>query len=485
MLFIGIDLGTSSLKMILMDAQGSVRKSVSRSYPVDYPHPGWSEQAPADWLSATMEGLKELLQNEDRQAVSGISFGGQMHGLVILDEKDRVIRPAILWNDGRTKVETEYLNEVVGEEILVRETGNIAFAGFTAPKLLWLQKHEPESFARIRKIMLPKDYLAYQMTGEHATDLSDASGTLLFDVRNGHWSNFMLDLCDVKREWIPNVYKGSDPIGTLRKKLAVELDLPTTVKVMAGAGDNAAAAIATGTVESGQGNVSIGTSGTVFVASDHYLPIENHAVHQFRHTDGSFHLLGCMLSAASSHAWWQESILHQAADQDFSKDVSVKDRNDVFFLPYLIGERSPHNDENVRGAFLGLTLETTRADMSRAVLEGVSFGLRDSVEIIRELGIPLPKMTITGGGARSTLWKKKLANILNIELLSISHEEGSAYGAAMLAAVGSGVWTTVKEVSKKLVKPSVDLKPEDELVRRYERMYKRYASIYPLIRDFY
>lgn len=482
-MFIGIDLGTSSVKLLLMDENGRPIKSATHAYPLHHPYPGWSEQDPEDWMSATMQGLRELLLDQDKMRVRGICASGQMHGLVILDESDKVIRPALLWNDGRTGLETKYLNQSIGTKLLVKETGNIAFAGFTAPKLIWLKKHEPEAFGRIRKIMLPKDFLTYRLSGQHVSDLSDASGTLLFDVRNQRWSHKMLDICELKQSYMPSICKGSDVVGTLRSEIASELGLSRDVKVMAGAGDNAAAAVGTGTVGEGRGNLSLGTSGTIFVSTDKFQPLKTHGIHQFCHTDGRYHLMGCMLSAACCHSWWQEQILDSPVNSQTPDDIQVDDN--LFFLPYLMGERSPHNDEQIRGAFVGLSMNTSREEMSYAVLEGVSFGLRDSLEIIRSLGIPLNTMTVTGGGAHNAFWVQLLSNVLDAQLCIFEHEEGPAYGAAILAAVGTGVWPSVQEASNNLRQRSKFVSPSKLDGSNYQQKYERFVSLYPLLKSFF
>ncbi|MBR2223583.1 MAG: xylulokinase, partial [Christensenellaceae bacterium] len=296
MYYIGIDLGTSSVKLLLMAADGKIEKTVSKEYPLMFPQSGWSEQKPEDWLSGTMEGLKELLSGIDKEKVAGISFGGQMHGLVVLDENDDVIRPAILWNDGRTGEETDYLNNIIGKDKLSAYTANIAFAGFTAPKILWMRKNEPENFAKIRKIMLPKDYIAYKLSGVFSTDVSDASGMLLFDVEKRCWSAEMMAICGVSREMLADIYESSEVTGTLKKEVAEELGLPETVKIIAGAGDNAAAAVGTGTVNDNTCNVSLGTSGTVFISANNYVCDEKLPIHAFAHANGKYHLMGCILA---------------------------------------------------------------------------------------------------------------------------------------------------------------------------------------------
>ena len=341
MLYIGIDLGTSAVKLLLMDGGGKIHKIVSKEYPLFFPHPGWSEQRPEDWYEKTMEGIAELLDGSDRSQVAGISFGGQMHGLVALDQDDQVIRPAILWNDGRTAKETDYLNQVIGKEKLSEYTANIAFAGFTAPKLLWMRENEPENFARIAKIMLPKDYLAYCLSGVHCTDYSDASGMLLMDVKNKCWSEDMMEICGVTKEQLPKLYESYEVVGTLKPELAEAAGLSDQVKVIAGAGDNAAAAVGTGTVGDGMCNISLGTSGTVFISSKTFGVDENNALHSFAHADGSYHLMGCMLSAASCNKWWNEEILKTTDFAAEQAGITKLGENQVFYLPYLMGERSP------------------------------------------------------------------------------------------------------------------------------------------------
>ncbi len=309
MYYIGIDLGTSAVKLLMMDEKGQICRIVSKEYPLYFPHPGWSEQNPEDWFCQTMAGLSELTEGVEKSQVAGISFGGQMHGLVVLDEEDRVLRPAILWNDGRTGKETDYLNTVIGKETLSGYTANIAFAGFTAPKLLWMKEQEPELFGRIRRIMLPKDYLAYRLSGVHATDVSDASGMLLFDVEHRGWSKEMLAICGIEERQLATVYESYEVIGTLKPELAEELGFSPEVRIIAGAGDNAAAAVGTGTVGEGACNISLGTSGTIFISSEGFHVDPQNALHAFAHADGTWHLMGCMLSAASCNKWWMDDIL--------------------------------------------------------------------------------------------------------------------------------------------------------------------------------
>lgn len=485
MYYIGIDLGTSAVKLLLMEGNGKIVRVTSREYPLYFPHPGWSQQNPEDWYKQSMDGLCELLDGIDKSQVAGISFGGQMHGLVVLDENDQVIRPAILWNDGRTFRENDYLNQVIGKEKLSEYTANISFTGFTAPKILWMKNNEPENFARIKKIMLPKDYLAYRLTGVHCTDVSDASGMLLFDVKNRCWSEEMCEICGVHKEQLAKVYESYETVGTLLPEIAQNLGLPETVKVAAGAGDNAAAAVGTGTVGNGQCNISLGTSGTIFISSDQFAVDKNNALHAFAHADGHYHLMGCMLSAASCNKWWMDEII---GTKDYGAEqaaITKLGENHVYFLPYLMGERSPHNDPDARGTFIGMTMDTSRADMTQAVLEGVAFALRDSFEIAKSLGIQIDRTKICGGGAKSLLWKKIIANVLNVKVDVPETEEGPGYGAAILAAVACSEYASVEEAAQKLLKVVDTVEPDAELAAKYEKRYAQFKQIYPTVKELF
>ena len=485
MLFIGVDLGTSAVKLLLMDENGKICKIVSREYPLYFPHPGWSEQNPEDWFVQSMEGIRELTADCDKSQVQGISFGGQMHGLVALDNQDQVIRPAILWNDGRTGKQTDYLNQVIGKDKLSEYTANIAFAGFTAPKILWMKENEPENFARICKIMLPKDFLAYKLSGSFCTEYSDASGMLLLDVEHKCWSEEMLEICGITEEQLPKLYESWEVVGTLKKEIAEDLGLPESVKVIAGAGDNAAAAVGTATVGDGGCNISLGTSGTLFISSKKFGVDENNALHSFAHADGNYHLMGCMLSAASCNKWWMDEILKTKAYQEEQAGITKLGENRVFYLPYLMGERSPHNDPDARAAFIGMSMDTTREDMTQAVLEGVAFGLRDSLEVARSIGVSPERTKICGGGAKSPLWRKIIANVMNMKVDIIESEEGPGYGAAILAAVGCGVFSSVEEAAKKLVKVVATEEPDPELTAKYEERYQKFRKLYPALKGMF
>ena len=483
---IGIDLGTSAVKLLLMGDGGEIIRIVSKEYPIEFPRPGWSQQNPEDWWEAVCTGIPELLAGLDAGQVRGIGAGGQMHGLVALDKEGAVIRPAILWNDGRTQKQVEYLNETVGKEKLSRYTANIAFAGFTAPKLLWMRENEPALFARIDKIMLPKDYINYRLTGVHCTDYSDASGMLLLDVEHKCWSREMMEICGVTEAQLPRLYESWETVGTLLPETAALLGLSMDVAVCAGAGDNAAAAVGCGVVGGGCCNISLGTSGTVFITSDTFGVDRHNALHSFAHADGGYHLMGCILSAASCNKWWQEDILGGGDYQGEEAKIAPEKlgQNDVYYLPYLMGERSPHNDPAARGAFAGLRMDTGRADMTQAVLEGVAFAIRDCVEIARDQGVEIRSSRICGGGAKSELWRTILANALGIPLELPQTEQGPGYGGAMLAAVACGAYPDVKTCARRLTAVKDVTRPEPGLTAAYDRRYRLWRKLYPAMKPF-
>ncbi len=493
MYYLGIDLGTSAVKILLVAEGGEIRGSVTKEYPLIFPKPGWSEQKPELWWEAVKEGMRELTDSAGVRAeeIAGIGCGGQMHGLVILDEKDEVIRPAILWNDGRTSEEVGYLNDEIGKAVLSERTANIAFAGFTAPKILWVKKNEPENFARIRRIMLPKDYINYKLTGVHACDYSDASGMLLLDVKNRCWSEEMLALCGISAEQMPKLFESYEVIGTVTKEALAAIGLEaaeeTAVKVVAGAGDNAAAAVGTGTVKDGSCNISLGTSGTIFISADRFGVDPNNALHSFAHANGKYHLMGCMLSAASCNKWFCEEILNTsdfAAEQTGITEEKMG-RNGVYFLPYLMGERSPINDTDARGTFTGMTMDATRSDLVQAVLEGVAFAIRDSFEVAKSLGLKIEESCLCGGGARSPLWRKMFADILNIRLNIPQTEEGPGYGGAMLAMVGCGAYESVEACADALISIRETIEPDPEIAARYEEQYRKFRKIYPAMKELF
>lgn len=484
MYYIGIDLGTSSVKMILCDKDGNVKKIVCSEYPIFFPKDGYSEQNPSDWYEKTLEGLKELVSGEEEK-IAGIGIAGQMHGLVALDENDNVIRPAILWNDSRASCYADYLNNVIGKDKLLEYTANIAFAGFTAPKILWLKENEPENFSRINKIMLPKDYLVYMLSGTFSTDVSDASGMLLMNVKKRCWSKEMLDICGIEEKMLPKIFESYEVVGVLKKEISEKIGINHQVKIVAGAGDNAAASVGMNVLGDLGCNISLGTSGTVFISSKSFKKTENGELHSFAHSDGNYHLMGCMLSAASCNKWWCAEILNASDyenEQDFEKNLGL---NDVFFLPYLTGERSPHNDPKARAVFFGMSADTKRRDMTQAVLEGVAFGIKDSLEIAKNIGIKIEKSKICGGGAKSGIWKKIMCNVLNVTLECAKCSEGPSFGAALLSMVGCGEYKTVGEAAEKTVQISEKISPNADLVLKYEKKYEKFKEIYPVVKVLY
>ncbi len=482
MYYIGIDLGTSSVKLLLVDEHGRIHRTIAKEYPLSFPHDGWSEQNPEDWWNAVILGLNELTDGLEPGSVRGIGCGCQMHGLVMMDENNNIIRPCILWNDGRTSKETDWLNEEIGREKLSALTANIAFAGFTAPKLLWVKANEPENYSRIRSICLPKDYINFRLTGVHCSDYSDASGTLLLDVEHKCWSEEMCRICDVDQAWLPDLYESYETVGTVN---CAELPFLQGVKVAAGAGDNAAAAIGTDTIEDGRCNISLGTSGTIFIANDTFKVDTNNGLHSFAHASGKYHLMGCMLSAASSNKWFMEDILGTADYEAVQKEIRDENlgHNPVFYLPYLMGERSPINDASARACFIGMNMATTRADMVQAVFEGVAFAIRDSLEVAQSLGITVERSGLCGGGAKSRLWRRIMCNVLNMKIDIPVTEEGPGYGGAMLAMVADGIYSTPAECAHALCSVRETIDPEPALAEQYSRRYQIFRKLYPALKD--
>ncbi len=481
-MYIGIDLGTSSVKMILCDGDGNVLKSVTEEYPIYYPKEGYSEQNPKDWYDKTIEGLKKLTVGyEDK--IRAIGVAGQMHGLVMLDENDCVIRNAILWNDSRSVKECEYLNEVIGKEKMTAMTANIAFPGFTAPKIMWVRDNEKENFSRCRKIMLPKDYLVYNLTGKFVTDVSDVSGMLLYDVKNRCYSKEMLEICSINEDMLPQVKESYEKCGTVKKEIADELKWGE-VAVATGGGDNAAAAVGLGVVEDGMCSISLGTSGTVFISSDTFGVDKENALHSFCHANGKYHLMGCILSAASCNKWWIEDIL-DSTDYGSLEDESANGENKVFYLPYMMGERSPHNDPYARGTFAGMSMDTKRSDMGKAVLEGVCYALRDCVEAAERCNIKILEARVCGGGAKSRLWMHMLANILKTDVVKPVCEEGPSYGGAILAMVADGKYESVKEACDSVVKMKEKITYDPIAAKKYDEGYERFKKLYSCLKGWF
>jgi xylulokinase len=456
---VGLDVGTTGVKAVAISETGDVVARAERGYPLSTPRPGWAEQDPEDWWTAAQAALADL---GGEPAAVGLS--GQMHGLVALDEHDRVLRPAILWNDQRTGAECAEIEERVGLERLIELTGNRALTGFTAPKLVWLRRHEPDVFARIRRVLLPKDYVRLRMTGEHAVDAADASGTLLFDVRRRAWSDDVLAALELPAAWLPPVYESTE-IGA--------------------AGDQAAGAIGMGIDRPGPLSVVLGTSGVVFAALPEYRPDSEARLHVFCHAvPATWHAMGVMLSAAGSLSWLRDQIVGESYDE-LTREASrwPPGTEGLFFQPYLAGERTPHADPNARGAFVGLSLRHERGALVRAVLEGVAYGLRDSLELLRELDVEAAVGRVSGGGARSELWLRIVASVLGLPLeRTAASEEGAAFGAALLGGVAAGVFDDAAAAVAACVRVTDRIEPDPAWQAAYADGYTRFRELYPALK---
>jgi xylulokinase len=470
---VGLDVGTTGVKAIAVSADGAVLASATRGYPLATPRPGWAEQDPEDWWLAASAALAEVSAGRE---VAGIGLSGQMHGLVVLDGQDRVIRPAILWNDQRTAVECAEIEERVGRERLIELTGNRALTGFTAPKLLWLRRHEPDAYARIARMMLPKDYVRLRLTGEWAIDAADASGTLLFDVAGRRWSDEVVDALELPAAWLPPVLESPDVAGTWQ-----------AVPVAAGAGDQPAAALGVGIDRPGPVSVVLGTSGVVLAALPAYAHDPAGSVHAFCHAvPGAWQAMGVMLSAAGSLEWLHERIAPDAPFEQLDAEAEAwpPGAEGLLFAPYLAGERTPHADPDVRGAFVGLQLRHDRGALVRAVLEGVAFGLRDSLDAVRGLGVDVSVGRVSGGGARSLLWLWIVASVLDLPLELTESEEGSAFGAALLGGVAGGVFADAHQAVSRCVRPRTAIEPEPVWRDLYADRLPSYRALYPALRPF-
>ena len=482
-ILLGLDVGTGGARALAMDEKGNVVAETSASYPLHSPRPGWTEQDPADWWRAAEEVLGRVAAKIEDEIV-GLGLTGQMHGSVFLDSSDEVIRPALLWNDQRTGEQCEKITRSVGERRLIEIAGNPALTGFQAPKILWLRDEEPENYGKVDCILLPKDYVRLRLTGEHATDASDAAGTLLLDVRRRNWSGEILDAVELPSEWMPTVYEGSESTGTLRKEMAEELGLPAGIPVAAGGGDNAAAAVGTGIVREGLVSSSVGTSGVLFAYTDAFSPDPSGRLHAFCHAmPGAYHLMGVTLSAGGSLAWWREALMDDYAALVEAASEIAPGSEGLIFLPYLTGERTPLLDPNARGSFFGLTARHDIPHMTRAVMEGVIFSLRDSLEIMRDLGVPVEEVRATGGGARSALWRELQADIYGAPIRRTVSEEGPAYGASLLAGVAANIYGNVREASSLVTLREEVTEPNSERASAYEEYYGVYRSLYPATRE--
>ena len=485
--FIGIDSSTTATKALLMEERGQVLGVASSEYPYETPQPLWSEQEPSLWWRATMESIRQVLVKTgvDANLVKGIGLTGQMHGLVLLDENGEVLRPAILWNDQRTGAQCDTIRAKLGREKLIQITGNDALTGFTAPKILWVQEHEPEIWKQVHRILLPKDYVRYKLTGEFASDRAGGAGTILFDLAKRDWSPEVLSVLGIPADYLPKTYEGTDVTGTLSPEVAEELGLPAGIPVFGGGGDQAAAAVGTGSVRAGVVSLSLGTSGVVFATTDGPFVEPEGRLHAFCHSvPGKWHLMGVMLSAAGSLRWHRDTFAPNTDYETLLKPAgSVPAGSDgLFFLPYLTGERTPHPDPLARGAFVGLTVRHGFPHLTRAVLEGVSFGLRDSFELMKSAGLEgISQVRVTGGGARSPLWRQILADVFGTEIVTVNAEEGAAYGAALLAATGSGVFRSVESACDETIQITGSACP-GENQKVYERLYHLYRDLYPALK---
>jgi len=468
---IGLDVGTTAVKALAVDEAGAVLARAEVAYPLSTPRPGWSEQDPEDWWRATEEALAALGVDE----VAGIGLSGQMHGLVALDAAGTVIRPAILWNDGRSGAECAEIEQRIGLEQLIARTGNRALAGFTAPKLLWLRRHEPDAYRRIARIALPKDYVRLRLCGEHATDVADASGTLLFDVARRGWSEAVLGALELDPAWLPRALESPEVAGVTR----------AGVPVAAGAGDQAAGALGVGVDGPGPLSVALGTSGVVFAALPAFAADAGARVHAFCHAvPGGWHAMGVMLSAGGSLRWLRAAAAPDAGFDELTRDAErwAPGAEGLTFLPYLAGERTPHADPDARGSFTGLTLRHDRGALVRAVLEGVAYGLRDSLDLLRELGVAPERARVSGGGARSELWLRIVASVLELPLERPVAEEGAAYGAALLGGVAGGVWPDVQSAVAACVEVRGEIEPDAAWIAPYAEGRERFRALYPALR---
>lgn len=478
--FLGIDVGTTGVRCLVVDETGRVLSEATADYPLYSPHPGWSEQRPEEWWEATRKAVVEVARAAGPH-VGGIGLTGQMHGAVFLDANDRVIRPALLWNDQRTAAQCETITRLVGAERLAEITGNPALTGFQAPKVIWFREEEPRSYERLRRLLLPKDYVRLQLTGDSATDASDASGTLLFDIRKRNWSAEILDALEIPSGWLPAVFEGPEPAGALRADLARELGLPAGIPVAAGAGDNAGAAIGNGIIAEGLASCSIGTSGVLFSHSEELVRDATGRIHAFCHAvPARYHLMGVTLAAGGALSWWRD-VVHAGDYEDLGQLAGgvPPGSEGLVFLPYLSGERSPHLDPLARGAFFGLSSRHGAAHLTRAVMEGVAFSLRDSFEIMAGLGVAIAEIRVTGGGAKSALWRQMLADILGCRIVRTTADQGPAYGAALLAGVAAGMYPDVERACDRIgVRPDAN-EPDPATASIYDDYYSSYRDLYP------
>ena len=489
MYFLGIDTSTTSSKALLIDKNGEVIAVASSPHTLQTPRPLWSEQDPHEWWEAVAVSIKSVLEKAGvgGERIAAVGLTGQMHGLVLLDEAGNVLRPAILWNDQRTQSQCDEIHQTIGKEKFIQITGNVALTGFTAPKILWVKENEPERFAKAKHVLLPKDYIRYQLTGEYAMDKADGAGTVLFDLKTRDWSDEVLFALEIPPAWMPKTFEGPEFTGYVTNEAASITGLKAGTPVAAGGGDQAAQAVGVGAVEPGIVGLTVGTSGVVFATTPSALIEPDGRLHAFCHAvPGMWHFMGVMLSAAGSLQWYRDTVAPNTSFDDLLQEAEVVPAGSegLQFLPYLSGERTPHPDPLARSAFVGLTLRHGRAHMTRAVLEGVAFGLKDSFTLIQNAGLgAITQVRASGGGTKGALWRQILASVLDAELVTVNTTEGAAYGAALLAGVGAGAWRDVPSACKASVKIMGSTLPDPAQVQVYQKAYPLYQALYPALKS--
>jgi xylulokinase len=491
MFWLGIDVGTGGTRALLVDAAGRVRHAAtSRHEEMSMPHPAWAEQRPENWWDAARSAIRSVLAQTQTagSSIHGIGLSGQMHGLVILDEAHRVIRPALIWCDQRSQAQVDWINRTAGADNVLRWTANPVLTGFTLPKLLWVRDNEPREFARVRKMLLPKDYIRFRLTGEFVSDVSDASGTAMFDVANRRWSHDLLDALQLDRAILPRVVESSEISGVVSDAAARDTGLTAGTPVVGGGGDQACAAVGNGIVAPGVVSCTLGTSGVVFAHSAEPLYDPDGRVHTFCHAvKGAWHVMGVTQGAGLSLQWFRNQL---APDEDYEDLTSEAARapagsQGLYWLPYLMGERTPHLDAGARGGWIGLTARHSRADLIRSLLEGVTYSLKDCLDIIEQLGVAADRVRVSGGGARSRFWRQMLADVFAKPVVSLETEEGSAYGAALLAMVGTREYSSVEDVCRAAVREVDCVSPRADALQIYSAGHRVYQSLYPALRAFY
>jgi xylulokinase len=486
-LFLGIDVSTTSAKALLMDEKGSVLATAITSLTLSNPKPLWSEQDPHEWWSGTASSIRKAMAEAKASAAEVVAVGltGQMHGLVLLDEKMNVLRPAILWNDQRTGAECEEIHRRFGKEAFIKETGNVALTGFTAPKILWVRNNEPEIYARARHVLLPKDYVRLRLTGVAAMDKADGAGTVLFNLKERNWSKAVLEKLEIPAEWLPPTFEGPEVTGTITAEGAKETGLAVGTPVMAGGGDQAAGAVGAGAVTPGVVSLTLGTSGVIFASTDKPLIEPQGRLHAFCHAvPGTWHFMGVTLAAAGSMQWYHDALFPAEAFKalDDEAEGAPAGCEGLLFLPYLSGERTPYPDPLARGAFVGLTLRHKRSHLTRAVLEGVAFSMKDCLTLLKNAGLgSVKEIRVAGGGAKSPLWRKIVASALGVELVRTNSTEGGAFGAALLAGVGSGAWKSVPEACSATIAVTGRDVPDQGWAKVYDSLYEQYKALYPAL----